>query len=140
MSLLEKLTERQQQALLNGSQADRGTRKALARRGLVRPDDLSGFQRVTPTVAGHWLLLEHAQRNNTAEKFKPGDRVVMMVFSFYGGEPTPYLTKFVGTVIAVDPAIEVDLGALHGRAFAAPTMLAHVAEAEAAGLVAARLP
>lgn len=132
MTVFSRLTERQQQAL-EGAKADSGTRKALAGRGLVAPDDATGFHTVTLTDKGRLVLLEHAQRDNKSEQFKAGDEVVAITSYVQGNVPVIRAER--ATVVNVMENGTVELRAAWGPRLADACWLAPLADAEAYGVV-----
>jgi hypothetical protein len=131
MTVFYTLTERQQQGL-TGDKVDRTTRKALHSRGLITSCDDSGFQLVTLTDAGQFVLFEHTQRDNRLTDFKRGDAVVHLWGRWRNGRFIPGARR--ATVVYLTTAmvcIEYDN---EMRATLRPASLAQLADFEAAGL------
>lgn len=131
MTVFWQLSNSQQYAL-RGHKADTGTRKALAIQGLVEPDHLSGFQPVTLTDLGRLVMLSYEQRQNTTEKFRLGDRVISLDFTWQNNQ-----LRFQGRDLVVtkvtDAVVTVQRNSYQVRR--APFSLAHYADVEAAGLI-----
>lgn len=139
-SVFMKLSGSQQQAL-QGAVADSGVRRALHRRGLISDasEAGSGFKTVELTGKGRLVLLEHAQRKNTADMFRPGDTVLYITHYFQAGQPV--IHGEWSEVIGQDDAGLVELRAEWANTHVLPCRIAHAAEAEQAGVAMAdKLP
>lgn len=86
MTVFEQLSESQQKVLLLQN-ANRGTCKSLARKGLITFSESAETRTrmVELTDLGQMVLFAHSQRENTTTKFKTGDRVVALDFSPHNG-------------------------------------------------------